>query len=388
MQIDIPGIGLVDFPDDMTPEAVNAAARKLHQTEQRKAEATTEAQAPRPESVSMFDSLTGRDGGPSTYGFGEKLVSGAVDAVRNIPRTIRGLSKINPSEIPSAIVSGVKERVSDYANDPLGTIYEDPLSFLGDASIVAGGLASAPARAVGRGASNAAARTISGVRKLGPIAADAGTTVGKALVSRKMPLTGPILSEWDKARTARAFSEVDAPSNVAKARQSVFDVSKNKNVALGADDIEDVLAQLAAEDLPASVGGSKTLRAGQNLPVVNPQRTSGMVSTQPDKWGATSIHQAEDFVDRSRLVDRARPVQKAALSDDAFTRNVTGDPARQQLVRELLRAESDDLGGSLTKSGRSMFTPEEASMFENALKQLRPVSDSAFPESWRPFIRR
>ena len=302
-------------------------------------------------------------------------------------RTIRGVKRgaiaaINPINIATGLYDTGKDVLTNRGRDT-----REGLSEM--ASAVASGDPDVGGEVIGGLLTGGlASRFVPRMIKRGaPIAADITRAAGKTAVSREFPITGTALKEWDKVRTGRAMREVDAPVNVAKARQNVFDASKGKNTALGSDDIADVLAQLGAEDLPASVGGSKTLRAGQNLPVVNPQRTSGMVSTQPDKWGATSIHQAEDFVDRSRLVDRARPVQKAALSDDAFTRNVTGDPQRQQLVRELLRAESpEDLGGRLTQSGRSMLDEEEQSMFANALRELRSGSLNR-AQSIRPPLR-
>ena len=239
-------------------------------------------------------------------------------------------------------------------------------------------------------AGKGAARIIRGVRNMGTAPGDVVTGVFKNLPGSSM------VKGIGRETEARLEREALGKGRLNKGRVENLD-----NV------LEEALNEVRSSPTPNRVGGSGSpLRAKNNLPVVNPEQSGGMISTQPDKWGATSIHQAEDFIDRSRLVDRARPVQKAALADDAFARNIKGDPQRQQLVRELLRAEApEDLGGRLTTSGRSMFTPEEASMFENALRELRSgslnraqsvkaplapraIPDEAFPESWRQFIRR
>lgn len=155
--------------------------------------------------------------------------------------------------------------------------------------------------------------------------------------------------------------------------------------------LDDVLLEALEEarraPAPTKIGGTGTpLRAKNNLPVVNAERTGDMISTQPDKWGATSIHRADDFVDRSRLVDKARPVMEpppvttpapaATMADDAFGRYTRGDAQRQELLQELLKtqrelAAREGSGGHLTQAGRSMLSPEEEFRFQRALRIAR-----------------
>lgn len=182
--------------------------------------------------------------------------------------------------------------------------------------------------------------------------------------------------ELGEARTARAIKRVERPSNIAKARQSVFDKSKGRNVALEADDLSDMLASLTKADAPD--------------PLIRPSlpdytAPSGAI-TRPANRGAASYGSKGDLGKwvQQQIASQVEPAQAAQMAESAFTRNVTGDPARQQLVRELMRAEADDLGGSLTQSGRSMFTPEEASMFENALRELRSGSLNRAQSIGRP----
>lgn len=159
--IDIPGVGAVDFPDSMSDADIARAAKRLHQSANQTT-AKADDFAPAPRSFSMSDYLTGADNGPSVAGYGKNLLRGAVDTVRNlpesVPRIVKGMTRITPESIGESI----KSRVGEYANDAAGTIYNDPLSFLGDAAtVLEGGAAlrspmSAGAGAARRGASTAA----------------------------------------------------------------------------------------------------------------------------------------------------------------------------------------------------------------------------------------
>lgn len=173
--IDIPGIGPVEFPDSMAPADITSAAKRLHQgANQTTAKADDFAPAPR--AFSMADYLTGADRGPSVAGFGKNLARGAVDTVRNlpesVPRLVKGLTRLTPESIGK----GIEARVGEYAHDPAGTIYDDPLSFLGDAATVleAGGALRGPmsagAGATRRGAS-AAAKALAPAADIGMAAA-------------------------------------------------------------------------------------------------------------------------------------------------------------------------------------------------------------------------
>ena len=338
--------------------------------------------------------MTRLEGDPSALGFGENLLRGAVDTVTGIPRMIKGLTKINPAELPGYIVSGIKDRAQSYADDWQSTIYDDPLSFLGDVSTVAGigAAARAPLQASARQAASTTAR-------FGKAAATGADLGGAAITgaAKNFPILGPMghgaissVRQRLGERAARAAARKELGSGRLNTSPTPSRIPDNFDDAL-----LEGLEKIRESTLPTRVGGAGSpLRVKNNLPVVNPELSSGvgpwragsgrMVSTQPDKWGASSIHRAEDFIDRSRLVDKARPVvdapspvsalpssTRATMADDAFSRNARGNPQQQELLRALLKQQAEPPIGNLTKAGRSMLTDDDAELFAQALRDMK-----------------
>jgi len=293
-RVNIPGVGVVNFPDDMAVEDIQAAAARLHRDYTRIPE-SSEANAPAPR-------MTRLPTDPSIGGFVSNLVSGAAEA---IPRTIKGLARINPlgnygsaamaaADMPSAMVQGVKERAGQYADDAAQTIYNDPFAFLEDVSAVAG-----PAVGAARGGASMAGRAASAVAgKSGNAMKIAGVLAKGA--ARELPVVGPM--------ARGAVGELEkylASQSEGAARRATLSggrlVPKNEQtIRAFADEIERALEKNPALDVsgePFTLGGSTSGRSSTRGVVLEPQRintASGeMVATRPDKWGMASIHPSE-----------------------------------------------------------------------------------------------
>lgn len=308
-RVEIPGVGVVEFPDSMDDAAISAAAAELHST-RGKAPASAEAFAPAPKSVSLLDSLTGRDGGPSTRGFLERAAQGASDVVGNLPRVLRGLTKINPAEIPGQIAEHVRDRVRTYADDGLGAIYDDPLSFLGDAATVAGigAAASAPLRAGARAVSSAASAAAPAFGEAGAIALDVAGAAAKEAVKSK--LTG-------RSATMGA---------VRGARGRLLDRALQRAAKAPGEAVE--AAAGAVDDLPAGYDRyMPNTSAGRGLP---PEFSPDMPPP-----ASRAAEQLADAADASRPIARppaasSSPAPAAAASD-------------AQVVEDLIRQMESNL---------------------------------------------
>ena len=173
---------------------------------------------------------------------------------------------------------------------------------------------------------------IKGVQRIAPALVDAGKALTGAAVSREMPITGQVLKGWDKARTARAVSEVDAPGNLVKARRAVASEAGRKNVAMNKVDIEDVLSELRKSDPVESVGlDAGTLRS--KFPVVEPSPRGDMLATQPDKWGVTSIRPKADLDYLLRGVNERGPLRSSAPTPKTPSLRLTD--AEERLLMQL-----------------------------------------------------
>ena len=370
-------IAIESAPDGLTREQFDARLDAMLQATEDASERVPGSDVDALGEQAFSDSLM--DTGTRTI---RGVVRGAKEAINPI-NIVRGLYSTGKDVLTnrgaetraglSAIASSLAEGDPDVGGEMIGNL------------LVGGAVGRVPAMA--RGVPNAmvktgdaaarvgkATRPISGYGAMGSIMTGHPAALAATAAPYAIEGAGRLTSRVGRSMGGRRGAPAGVRLNTAPAAVPLDDV------------LLEALEEVRAGSAPSRVGGAGSpLSSKNNLPVVNPERTGGMISTQPDKWGATSIHQADDFVDRSRLVDRARPVQKAALADDAFARNIKGDPQRQQLVRELLRAEApEDLGGSLTRSGRSMFTPDEASMFENALRELRSGSLNRAQSIGRP----
>jgi hypothetical protein len=141
-------------------------------------------------------------------------------------------------------------------------------------------------------------RLIRGVSRLNVTPGDVLKGSAKSLVSREMPIIGAVRTGIEGQRASRIAREALGSGTLNTSRVEKLD-----------DVLMQALDEARLNPIPTKIGGTGSpLRAGKNLPVVNAERSGSMISTQPDKWGTTSIHQADDFIDRSRLVDKARPV--------------------------------------------------------------------------------
>lgn len=379
-RIDIPGIGPVNFPASMSEEEISAAAAKLH-AETNTQTATTEQFAPAPR-------MTRLAGDPSTGGFVGNLLSGAKDAVTNLPKTIKGLTKINPLELPGQIATGIKDRVQSYADDPLSTIYDDPLSFLGDAATMTGigSAVSGPVRAGARGVASAAGDAASSagraVRRANVTASDVVKGGAKSLVSREMPVIGAVRQSVEAQRAARMAREALGSGRLNTSRVETLD-----------DILTQALEDARMNPAPTKIGGSGSPLPGKS-PALRSERVGDMIATQPDKkWGTTSLHTPDRIDDALRapqgqlrtsdsaspfMMDKMRasgrfpqpPAAQASLRSDAFTRNMNADPQRQSLVRELMNSQDALIGreaGPLSRAGRTMLTPDEEAKLLRAL---------------------
>ena len=363
------------------------------------------------------------------------VVGGVVGAAGGIPGIMAG------SAIGGGFGEAARQRLQ-MAQGARGTDYD-----FGDIATT-GAMEGATAGAFGL-AGKGAARIIRGVQR----ANITPTDVVKGIV-KNLPGSSYVKNigrEAGERRAAQAFAEVDAPLNRAAARQNIFNVSSERNVALRADELDDVLTRLRQTDAPLRIGGSGSpLRAGKN-PVVNTERTGDLISTQPDKWGTTSLHTADRLDDALRpsqgqlrtssrasdfmMAKRAARLPDAAPAHTPAPRGVptgsklpSGPKARalsegeergiqelDQLLDAIHGADRGNPGmgylrtpeapapprqmlvdaltsaqpdaGTLTKAGRSMMTPEDIELFERTLGRRTPPA-LEYPDAWKPFMRR
>lgn len=362
-RIEIPGIGIVEFPASMSEAEVNAAAAKLH--------AETNTQTASAEQFTPAPRMTRLEGDPSTGGFVGNLLSGAKDAVTNLPKTIKGLTKINPLELPGQIATGISDRVQSYADDPLSTIYDDPLSFLGDVATVTGigAAASAPLRAGARGAANAAL-------KAGPAlgtAADVGLGAAKGALESKA-FGGSAIRGAVRGGAERFATRA---KNAASATASPVD-----ELAEGYDRyMPNTSAQTAPA--PPAVPSSSRLPAE-----FGPDAAAG-----PSIQGAYGQSIADDAFARytargmtpeprqqlAEALTQTAPPSPRLLPKRAFSLQEAGGPYLDdpRAPMAYLRAqekfdvpEIPEITPNLTRAGQSMLTAEERAKLARALQQI------------------
>lgn len=234
-------------------------------------------------------------------------------------------------------------------------------------------------------AGKGAARIIRGVKRANITPTDVMKGAASSLVSKEMPIIGAVRSGIERASESRMAREALGSGRLNRSRVEKLD-----------DVLTQALDDVRAEQAPMRVGGSGSpLRAGKN-PVVNAERTGDLISTQPDKWGTTSLHtadrlddalrpsqgqlrtsnQASDFMmaKRAARLPDAAPGAQSTLADDAFTRYSRGNPQQQELLQELLRADRASVtpaSSHLTKAGRSMMTDDDTLLLEKALRDMQ-----------------
>lgn len=227
----------------------------------------------------------------------------------------------------------------------------------------------------------AASKLIRGVRRVAPVASDVARTAGRTVVSREMPITGPMLKEWDRTRRARAFREVDAPENIARGRQAVFDVSRQRGARtpVSVDDLLDVMRELERTELPESIGGpTQPLRARGNRPVLEPSTQRGMITTQPDKWGMQATFPEADIDLALRPTQSFGPLRSGSAVEDIvdLTEASRGIPTRPDLAARATerfgRAFRSE-GGAIPSGPARRFAPQP-------IEDIRPVASHVGPE--------
>lgn len=333
----LPDGRIVHFPADMAPQEIESEVSKLV------------GPSTKPAKRTWGDTLT--DALPLAGG----IVGGVAGAAGGIPGIMAG----------SAVGGGFGEAARQ-------RLTQDDYDF-GD--IAATGLAEGATAGAFGAAGKIGGRIIRGVRRANITPTDVVKGAASSLVSKEMPIIGAVRSGIERASESRMAREALGSGRLNTSRVEKLD-----------DILTQALEEARGPITPSRVGGSGSpLRAKNNLPVVNPERSHGMISTQPDKWGTSSIHRADDFVDRSRLVDKARPVvdapaavaptTRATMADDAFSRYTRGNPQQQELLQALLKAErasaAPPVSEHLTKAGRSMMTDEDTLLLEKALRDMR-----------------
>jgi len=336
-QINIPGVGMVEFPYDMSDEDINAAAAKLYQDANRKP-ASAEDFAPAPRTNQLPTD-------PSTGGFLSNLASGAAEAVQSIPRTIKGLSRINPlgnfgsaamaaSEMPTAMIQGVTKRVGDYAENPSQTIYDDPLSFLGDVSAVAG-----PAVGAARGSAAMASRAARSIPAAAGTLADLGIDAAVGAVKGKLPggggsaVRGAIkeaaqgYARRSASRTTPPLAELDRyMPNTSAPRATEFGPS-----AMQFDDPLKVDRYMPNTSAPKSGEfGPPAMQFDDPLAALDRYMPNIGAEKPPPLWNDITP-------------DMPAPQRPLTRVDDAATRYIRANGGQAELLRELLEAEG--MGG-------------------------------------------
>jgi hypothetical protein len=316
-QINIPGVGLVEFPYDMTDEQVQSAAARLYQDASRKP-ASSEDFAPAPRTNQLPTD-------PSASRTWEKFVSGAKEG---IPRMVQGITRLNPlglggtaaaMEAGPGALEAIKGRISDYANDPLKTINDDPFAFAMDALSIAD-----PAMSAGRGVTSMAGRAIRSVPAAAGTAADLGIDAAVGAVKAKLPGGGGSAVRGAIREAAQGYA-------------------KRKGAASAAGSADEV---------------AKTI-----IDPVPEELVPGYDRYMPNR-GASSSN-VDQITERLLGQDMPAPQRPMSMKDDAVTRSIQANGGQADLLRELLRAEQEAQSG-LTRAGRTMLTPEERMMFNRA----------------------
>lgn len=208
-----------------------------------------------------------------------------------------------------------------------------------------------------------AARIIRGVRKIGTAPGDVVTGVFKNLPGSSI------------------VKGIGRETDARKAREALGRGRLNTSRVNRTDDaLREALEEIrTAVDAPTRIGGSRPLTGtGRNV-ALDPEVRGGMVSTQPDKWGVTTIRPADDVATtlRDARGGSGRPPRPLSIEEltEAYKAKQAAQQPRQQLTRELLRSEIDepfdDIGGSITRAGRSMMTPDELRRLTNAIYGAR-----------------
>ena len=125
-------------------------------------------------------------------------------------------------------------------------------------------------------------------------------------------------------------------------------------------DVERQLIE-ALSDTPELMkrGGSvKALTGKKGATVLNPEVREGMVSTVPDKYGATAIRQRGDVA-----LDIPRDLEASSWMLKRRAETFGTKPAPRQSVQEQALMDALAQQEGLTKAGRSMLTPAQRATF-------------------------
>jgi hypothetical protein len=153
--------------------------------------------------------------------------------------------------------------------------------------------------------------------------------VAKA-VAENIPFVGPAgkraIDAVRETRFDRLIADtIDSPENVAKGARAVFEHGAKNNAMLSADDLADVLGQLQQPDRVRKIGGVTKTLSGKG-PTINPEVSGGMITTQPDKWGMSSIRSRADEALSYPRSDTASAFTMAKRAEGAAPVATTADP--------------------------------------------------------------
>ena len=277
--VEIPGIGPVEFPDGMSDLDMAVAAGKMFADAER-----TKAPAPKddssladwlPAAGGVVGGVAGAVGGPLGAAAGAALGGAGGEGFRQIIRRVQGKS--------------APESMGDAAADIGVTGAMEGAAGLVGGAVVKGG-----------------ARVIRGVSKYIPTGAvGAGLAAAKGAAAN-LPFLGPMGK--GAIKSGREYLERRAALGSGR-------LNKTSRVDRLDDALKEALEEIrTATDAPSRIGGSARPLTGTGRNVVlDSEVRGGMVSTQPDKWGVTTIRPVDDVA--TTLRDARGGSGRAAFSN-------------------------------------------------------------------------
>lgn len=348
MQIDIPGIGLVEFPDDMSDADLAVAAGKLHAEAQRNKPAAPKDDSSMadwlPAAGGVIGGIAGTAAGPVGTAVGAALGGGGGEGIRQIIRRVQGKS--------------APQTMTDAAAD-IGITG----ALEGAAGLVGGGIAKAGSRLI-RGVSrvaipdsvktgaNAAIDLLPGTA--GRVARGARTlSRGFGEAAEKPSVMAEGFDRWMPNTSARPLPAANKlPSGLTPRALSEGE--------------ERGIAEL--DDLLTSIHGPERVTRGNGLmPSTAAPRDQLVRELMRSEAGESATGKAVRSIDDINADFRADTLRSRARREGM-------ESAEDQAARHARELAELRGGGRLTKAGQSMLTEDEESLFANALRELRSGS--------------